>query len=159
MAPRLVRERNRFGKWQSHFGKAFHAGMAREPRLEARVVYETRWVEAGTGATPHTVIFSLAPGKRQIQPCSHCHSYHQGQTHFGTAITRADSLWHGYHQGRTHFGTTITRGRLTLASLSPGADSLWHGYHLAGHDVLHGRGAVAVILAGDEVFDLGGSQQ
>ena len=37
--------------------------------MEARVVYETRWVEAGTGATPHTVIFSLAPGKRQIQPC------------------------------------------------------------------------------------------
>ena len=41
---------------------------------EARVVYETRWVEAGTltknGATPHTVIFSLAPSKRQIQPCS-----------------------------------------------------------------------------------------
>ena len=37
---------------------------------EARVVYETRWVEAGTGATPHPAIFSLAPGKRQIQPWS-----------------------------------------------------------------------------------------
>ena len=45
----------------------FHLGELRTG-CEARVVYETRWVEAGTGATPHTVIVSLAPGKRQIQP-------------------------------------------------------------------------------------------
>ena len=50
-------------------------------------------------------------------------------THIVTVITRADSLWHGYHQGQTHFGTAITRGRLTLARLSPVTDSLWHGYH------------------------------
>ena len=31
---------------------------------EAQVAYETRWVVAGMGATPHTAIFSLAPGKR-----------------------------------------------------------------------------------------------
>ena len=47
----------------------FHLGELRTG-CEARVVYETRRVEAGTGATPHTAIFSLAPGKRQIQPAS-----------------------------------------------------------------------------------------
>ena len=45
----------------------FHLGELRTG-CEARVVYETRWFEAGTGATLHTVIFSLTPGKRQNQP-------------------------------------------------------------------------------------------
>ena len=45
----------------------FHLGELRTD-CQAGVVYETRWVETGTGATPHTVIFSLAPRKRQIQP-------------------------------------------------------------------------------------------
>ena len=47
--------------------KNFHPSELRTG-CEARVVHETRWVEAGPGATPHTVIFSLAPSKRQIQP-------------------------------------------------------------------------------------------
>ena len=47
----------------------FNLGELRS-ECEALVVYETRWVEIGTGATPHTVIFCLAPGKRQIQPWS-----------------------------------------------------------------------------------------
>ena len=33
-------------------------------------------LKAGTGATPHTVIFSLVPGKRQIQPWSLLQSPH-----------------------------------------------------------------------------------
>ena len=73
----------------------FHLGELRTG-CETRVVYETRWVEAGTGATPHTVIFSLALGKRQIQPCTHVSNTTHADTPPTECVTRESSTGRGF---------------------------------------------------------------